>query len=796
VNTTGSIVRPATLDDFPAIAELLDFQLGKRSYEHRLRLWKWRFDMNPARTDEFQGFLVAERDGRIVGVQGLIPLRIKAGDLHLTASCSCDLAVEPAARTAGMTLKLRALCKDVSPFHLSTSANEPSNKVTLALGGREVSAGRRKFLKVLKIGGLLLRRWKRKSTLHGIAGGAIQTVLKPMDWILATWNSLRPRHQVPGGIVKDIKNFDERFSDFWEQLAKEHAILVMRDPAYLNWRYTEYPFPGIQSFELTRESKVLGFAVVHIGIDEDHLRFAALLELVGLKSEPRVLSHLLEEAIRRAAGAGAHYLIARASTAEQEVLMQRSGFRARDLHYSPVTYKNNSSVPAEMFANDRNWYLSLGDGDEYYYLRPELERNHDSERQGKDAFGKKESIQRPAVIILDGNDRSALAATRSLGAKGIKVIIGAETVKSLASSSKYCSKAFSYPSPASNPPEFLRAVLENAGRYADPVLFPMTDMTVNEILLNRGCFPENARIPFPDHHRYDALTDKEKLFRLAREIEIPMPETLFSSDFTSHDELILDAVKMGFPLVVKAAYSRARLPSGNYVSSSAKYANDPGELRTVLGQDPFDHARCLVQKKIQGPGVGIFLLARHGDVLASFAHRRIREKPPSGGVSVLCESIRPPAEALEAASRLISSNEFHGAAMVEFKWDAGENRPKLIEVNARFWGSLNLPIKAGVDFPFLLYQLALGEKIEAPAEYRIGLKSRWELGDLDILLIRLMRGSGHPSLAGTSVRKRDAIADFLFDFFRPSVVHEVCRFGDIGPFLFEAKRYVRNLGKS
>ncbi len=796
MNTTGSIVRPATPDDFPAIAELLDSKLGKRPYEHRLRLWRWRFDLNPTRTDEFPGILVAERDGRIVGAQGLIPMRVKAGDLYLNASCSCDLAAEPSARTAGMALKFRAMGKGVSPLHLSTSANEPSHKVTLSLEGREVSAGRRKFLKPLKIGGLLLHRWKRKSILHGIAAGAIQAVLKPVDWILATWNSLRPRQKVPGGIVKDIKYFDERFRDFWEQLAREHAILVMRDPAYLNWRYTEYPFPGIQSFEWTRESKVLGFAVLHIGIDEDHLRFAALLELVGLKSEPRALSHLLEEAIRRAAWAGAHYLIARASTAEQEVLMRRSGFRARDLHYSPVTYKNNSSVPTEMFENDRNWYLSLGDGDEYHYLRPELERIHDSESQGKDAFGKKGSIQRPAVIILDGNDRSALAVTRSLGAKGIEVIVGADTVKSLASSSRFCSKAFSYPSPASNPREFLRALLENVGRYANPVLFPMTDLTVNEVLLNRGCFPENARIPFPDHHRYDALTDKEKLFRLAREIEIPMPETLFSSDFTSHDELIIEAVKMGFPLVVKAAYSRARLPSGKYVSSSAIYADSPGELRSVLGQAPFDRASCLVQKKIQGPGVGIFLLARHGDILASFAHRRIREKPPSGGVSVLCESIRPPDEALDAASRLISSSEFHGAAMVEFKWDAGENRPKLIEINARFWGSLNLSIQAGVDFPFLLYQLALGEKVEAPAEYRIGLKSRWELGDLDNLLIRLMRAPGHPSLAGTSMRKRDAIADFLSDFFRPSVVHEVFRFGDIGPFLFEVKRYVRNLGKS
>jgi predicted ATP-grasp superfamily ATP-dependent carboligase len=403
-----------------------------------------------------------------------------------------------------------------------------------------------------------------------------------------------------------------------------------------------------------------------------------------------------------------------------------------------------------------------------------------------------EIIKNSAAIILDGNQRSALAATRSLGTQGIDVIVGAEEGRSLASSSRYCRSSFSYPSPDSDAQAFLHAVLETSRQCDRSVLFPMTDVTVNEILLNRTLFPINVLIPFSDHFRYDALSDKEKLFRQARKLAIPMPETLFSSDFTSRDALISEAVKMGFPLVVKAAHSRERL-SGKYVASSATYANDPDELKTVLGRTPYDQLRCLVQKRIRGPGIGIFLLARHGDVLAGFAHRRIREKPPSGGVSVLCESIHPPTEALDAASRLIAAIGWHGVAMVEFKLDSEENRPKLIEVNARFWGSLNLAIRAGVDFPFLLYRLALGKSVEGPAGYRIGVKSRWELGDLDHLLIRLKRDQNHPSLSGTRVRKRDAVAVFLSDFLRPSVAHEVFECGDPGPFLFEAKEYVRNL---
>ena len=47
----------------------------------------------------------------------------------------------------------------------------------------------------------------------------------------------------------------------------------------------------------------------------------------------------------------------------------------------------------------------------------------------------------------------------------------------------------------------------------------------------------------------------------------------------------------------------------------------------------------LIQERIVGPGIGVFVLCDHGRLLAAFAHRRLREKPPSGGASVLCESV-------------------------------------------------------------------------------------------------------------------------------------------------------------
>ena len=365
---TGLIVRPATNDDYPAIAGVLDRTLGEKPYEKRLDLWRWRYDNNPARTDAFPSFLVVEEGGRIVGVHGLIPLSIKAGNRQLNVSCSCDLAVDPAARSAGMKLKLAALSKGLSPLHISTSANEPANKITLALGGREVPSGRRKWIKPLKASGLMRRGLTNKRNAGGITTMAGLTIGKPVDWIMAIGRTATPQRRVAGGQIRDVTCFDARFDGFWEQLAKEKAIVVVRDSCYLNWRYAAYPFAGVQSFELSRGEKLLGFAVIHLAIDEDQLRFAAILEIAGQQHERGVLGHLLGEAIRRAASAGAHYVIARAPTPDCEESIRKSGFKAREMDYSPVTYKNNSEVPDELFAKDMNWYLTLGDGDGCFYI--------------------------------------------------------------------------------------------------------------------------------------------------------------------------------------------------------------------------------------------------------------------------------------------------------------------------------------------------------------------------------------------------------------------------------------------
>jgi predicted ATP-grasp superfamily ATP-dependent carboligase len=132
-------------------------------------------------------------------------------------------------------------------------------------------------------------------------------------------------------------------------------------------------------------------------------------------------------------------------------------------------------------------------------------------------------------------------------------------------------------------------------------------------------------------------------------------------------------------------------------------------------------------------------------------YRRLREYPASGGPSTLRESIRYPA-LQETAERLLSALGWIGVAMVEFKVDSRDGRPKLLEVNPRFWGSLHHAIVCGVDFPFLVCRLALDGDVARASEYRVGVRSRSVLhGELLYFLKSRERLRLRPALYDCSI---------------------------------------------
>lgn len=393
------------------------------------------------------------------------------------------------------------------------------------------------------------------------------------------------------------------------------------------------------------------------------------------------------------------------------------------------------------------------------------------------------------VLVTDGDSRPALAIVRSLGRRGLSVLVGEERPVSLASSSRHCVRHVTYPSPYRDREAFERFLLEFVEREKVDVVMPVTDVTTYSISRIQGTLGRQAAIACPSFDAFDFVSDKWRLLQGAARCDVPAPRTEFVDDLLALREVLH---RVQYPAVVKPARSRIPTDRG-WRHTTVHYASSEADLWRLYEQtDYLASSPSLIQERIVGPGVGVFVLFDHGELVTVFAHRRLREKPPSGGVSVLCESVHVPSPLREHAIRMLGPLGWHGVAMLEYKQDRRTGDLFLMEVNGRFWGSLQLAVDAGLDFPYLTCQLALGRRPHTSQTFRVGVRSRWLLGDLDHLLARLFKRQRDLRLPDGAPSRARTLLDFL-KFGDQGLRYEVLDRDDPRPFLYEIREYLKTL---
>jgi predicted ATP-grasp superfamily ATP-dependent carboligase len=388
------------------------------------------------------------------------------------------------------------------------------------------------------------------------------------------------------------------------------------------------------------------------------------------------------------------------------------------------------------------------------------------------------------ILITDGEQRAALAAVRSLGAAGYTVHVCSSHPRSLAGQSRYCATETKVPEALRDPSGFAKELARIAASLNVDVLLPITEASLLAVLPARNAF--KCVIPFASAEQFDRICDKAEVLRVAsaRGIAVPAQKEMVAPPSRADD-----LGSLQFPIVIKPSRSVSGPESGR-VRNAVSYANNESELRETLTQLPATSYPILLQQRIVGPGVGVSLLMWDGELRAAFSHRRIREKPPSGGVSVLRESIPLDDDLLEASVGLLKDLDWQGVAMLEYKRDANTGVYYLMEINGRLWGSLQLAIDSGVDFPRLLVEAALDLPSDPVTKYRIGARSQWEWGDVDNLLALFFHSSDRLALPNARPSRLDTLARFLRTL-GPGTQREVLRLDDPLPFFRESMNWIR-----
>jgi predicted ATP-grasp superfamily ATP-dependent carboligase len=323
------------------------------------------------------------------------------------------------------------------------------------------------------------------------------------------------------------------------------------------------------------------------------------------------------------------------------------------------------------------------------------------------------------VLVSDEHYKHALGVVRHLGRMGVNVSVVASSKDSLVCRSRYCKEVVL--SLAANVDALVAVTLEIVQRQhfdlVMPISFPLT-LAIGRL---RDLFPAHTALELAASDAIERAGNKVQMTQLAEMIGLAAPKTFVP---LSESDLTLRGGELRFPVVIKP---KKESPG----HAPVRYAKNAEELKHIFSetwktQGHPETQGFLVQEYIPGYGCGFFATYQRGECKRIFMHRRIREYPASGGSSTCAESFYH--HRLEEAGRkILDALHWHGVAMVEFRCDSRDGAFKLIEINPKFWGSLDLALAAGADFPGDLCRMALGQTLSYTAEYNRNLRFHWPL---------------------------------------------------------------------
>jgi len=394
-------------------------------------------------------------------------------------------------------------------------------------------------------------------------------------------------------------------------------------------------------------------------------------------------------------------------------------------------------------------------------------------------------VVRLRVLVTDAETRTSLAVVRALGTWAETWTVSKDRLGITAWSS-YSKRHFVYP--FSNETGLPLWVLELCKNYnIDVVITPHERSSLLLAKAKHLFIKEGIVLTTPPVKALAIVMDKALTIKAAQAVGVATPPSVVLNDVR---EAIFAAKDVGYPLVVKPRFSNYWTGSSFIKTSGVSYANTDQQLLSALENQPKELPPPILQKFIPGRGLGIFLLLdKEGRLCAEFAHERLRDLRPTGSGSVLRRSIPVDPHLRKMSLALLRHIGWTGVAMVEFRTNNQNGAVNLMEINGRFWGSLQLATDAGVNFPSLLVDIALGKAVKFPS-YSQGIVVRWRLGDL-MRSLRVLKGKP-AGFTGDFPARFSGLVDFLGPQ-PPGTRSEVLRRDDPWPAFGEIFSSLRNV---
>ncbi len=361
------------------------------------------------------------------------------------------------------------------------------------------------------------------------------------------------------------------------------------------------------------------------------------------------------------------------------------------------------------------------------------------------------------ALVLDAENRQSLVTVRSLGKRGLTVVaLANKDRKAPAFSSRWCSKTIVSPA-AEGTEEYATFILDFVSRNHVNAIIPSSDSTIDILNRHRDAISRHTHIAIASREAFDRANNKIKTLETARGLGILIPRGV---SVTSSGDVDRAIEELGLPVIVKPVESWIKGPAGMKRVCPLLAATREEAHRMV--NDLLQYGgQAIFQEYLTGAREAVSLIFARNTVYARFAQLATRTQPPIGGTSVVRRSIEIPQDIGIQAEHLVRALDLEGYSEVEFRRDA-RGVPYLMEINPRLSASVEIAVRSGVDFPYLIYQWAARKPITIANRFRTGIWERDLAGDI-INLAQTINERGRPGIPSPLI----AIALFIFSFFSP-----------------------------
>jgi hypothetical protein len=218
--------------------------------------WVWQFKKKPA---GYASIVVAEdkKSHKIIGHMCNLPLRMKVNDDVCRAVTSVDTMVHPNYRGLRIYGWLRENLDKVNQqkqFGYSWTGRNMF-RINKRRGIKPVFKRIPFWIKPIKPDNIVTRYFKRDNILTGLALSVGKSIIKMTD---------RSRNYEIRTQVREVREIDERFDTLWQQASSHHKIMMVRDRAYLDWRYIKKPDADYTIYVSEDGDRLLGYIVLRI----------------------------------------------------------------------------------------------------------------------------------------------------------------------------------------------------------------------------------------------------------------------------------------------------------------------------------------------------------------------------------------------------------------------------------------------------------------------------------------------------------------------------------------------------